>query len=86
MLHLGRIVKVDELIRRCFQALPFHICIKFCGRVILIFIFIVKFWYLQRGVNRKPISHDDINNLGCTKFYVFPTILFFRFGCCGQIP
>lgn len=56
VLRLGKIVKVDELIRRWFWALPLHICIKLCERVIFVFIFIIRFWYLKHGVDQNPIS------------------------------
>ncbi len=74
----GGIVKVDGLgLRGCF--LPFlHVYIWFYWKVIILFIFIVRFQYLENGVNWELITKDDINDLGCTKLHVLPNIYIFR--------
>ncbi len=77
-LCLRGIIKVNRLsLRKHFCPLPLHISIWFCWRVILLFIFIVRFWYLETRVECKLIVEDDVDNLGCSKSHLLLRIFFF---------
>jgi hypothetical protein len=60
-----------------------HVYIWFYWKDIILFIFIIRFQYLESGVNWKLIIKDDIKDFGCTKFHVLPNIFFLKFNCYG---
>lgn len=70
-------------LKKTFLPLLLHVYIWFYWKDIILFIFIIRFQYLESGVNWKLIIKDDIKDFGCTKFHVLPNIFFLKFNCYG---